>query len=122
MLLSLVASVDRERDGFHDLPVAGDLGPEPVVVEMTREVLPRRVIDVLYIDEDGHLFQGNSLQTEKVGKRDEQYSYTDEQHHIGHKVWEENQSQPADQRDNRPLLLAIDEKSQPNRAEKQSPE
>jgi len=55
--LFLIIAIDRKCDRLHDFSVVGDLGPKPVVVEMTRELLPRRVINVLNIDEDGNGFQ-----------------------------------------------------------------
>ena len=53
LLLLCVVPADGESDGFHDLSVAGDFGPEFVVIEVAREALPRRVIDDLHIDENG---------------------------------------------------------------------
>jgi hypothetical protein len=88
---------------------------------MTREALPRRVIDILHIDEYGHSFHRNSSQTQEVGNYDEKYSNADEQHHVGHKVREQHQCKSADQRNDRPLLLAVNKISQPDRAEEQPP-
>jgi hypothetical protein len=121
LLLLFVFSVDCERNRSYDLPIAGDLGPKIVVIEMTREALPRRVIDILHIDEHGYRFHQISSQTQEVGNYDEKYSHADEQHHVGHKVREQHQCKSADQRNDRPLLLAVNKISQPDRAEEQPP-
>jgi hypothetical protein len=117
LLLLLVVPVNRERNRRHNLPIAGDFGPKTVVVEMTREVLPRRVIDILHIDENGHAFHQDSSPTKKVGNGDQYCANTDEQNHVGHEVREHHQCKPTDQWNNHPLLLAVNEISQPDRAE-----
>src|ERR1700730_14337591 len=107
--LLLVSPVDRVRNRGHDLSIAGDFGPKTVVVEMPREVLPRRVIDILHIDEDGHGFHQDSLPTKEVGNGDQYCANTDEQHQVGHEVREHHQCKPTDQRNSHPLLLAVNE-------------
>jgi hypothetical protein len=56
--LLFIASVDGERNRLHHRSIARDLGPEMVVVEMAREALPGRVVDILHVDEDRHGLDG----------------------------------------------------------------
>jgi hypothetical protein len=96
------------------------LGPEFVVIEVAREALPRRVIDILDIDENGDGFHEVS-QTKKVGNRREHYPDTDQQRYVGHEIGEDHQRDSAKQRNRSALLSAIDEISEPDRAEQHSP-
>jgi hypothetical protein len=49
--LLVIAPVDGESGRLHDAPAVSGRSPELVVVEVAREALPRRVVDILYIDE-----------------------------------------------------------------------
>src|SRR3984957_7045319 len=57
LILLRIAAVDRERGRLDDLPAAGGFVPKTVVIEVAREALPRRVVDILHIDEDRHLLR-----------------------------------------------------------------
>ena len=51
LLLFLIAAVDGERDRPHHGSALRDFRPKAVVIEIARELLARRVINVLHIDE-----------------------------------------------------------------------
>ena len=60
--------------------------------------------------------------SDEIGERGERDPDRDEQECVGNKIRENHEGQPAEQRNDGLLLLAIQEESEPDGTEKQSPE
>lgn len=60
--------------------------------------------------------------SDEEGKRDESDPDCDKKHSIGNEIRVDHQDKPAHHRHNSFLLLAIDEETEPDRAEDQTPE
>lgn len=65
--------------------------------------------------------QTGALISKEVGNGNDHRSDGYEQQHIAHEIRKHHQNDPADERNRRPLLSAIDEETQPDRAVEQTP-
>jgi hypothetical protein len=59
--------------------------------------------------------------SEEVGNSHQHDPDGDQQDGVGHKIGEEHEGHPADEWDDRSLLLSIDEEAKPDGTEKQTP-
>jgi hypothetical protein len=70
---------------------------------------------------DGEAYASHRSEPEKIRNGHQRNADCNDQNRVGDEVGKDNESQSTYQRHNRPLLSAVDEKPEPDRAEQQSP-